>query len=189
MASPLDDWDLKRYREILRERASRLRRDPRVQVRFDESDLTNETLLNALKTPQPPEGLTDDEKRLRWLAVIQDNTLIDLYRKQFAAKRDVRREQNFQSLQEALRESSIDQARLAVDPSPSPAEQAEQREIERLTDDAIQRLGSPQRDILRLRQQGRTLEEIAQVLGLTLPSVAGHYYRSLKKLKDQLGPQ
>lgn len=189
MASPLDDWDLERYRAILRERASRLRQDPRIRVRFDESDLTNETLLNAVKVHHLPEDLVGDERRLAWLAVIQDNTLIDLHRKQFAAKRDVRRERDMQSLQQALRESSINEARLAVDPSASPAEQAQQREIERLTDEAIDRLDPPQRDILHLRRQGRTLEEIAQVLGLTLPSVAGYYYRGLKKLKDQLGPQ
>lgn len=189
MASPLDDWDLERYRAILRERASRLRRDPRIRVRFDESDLTNETLLNAVKVDHLPTELASDERRLAWLAVIQDNTLIDLHRKQFAAKRDVRRERDMQSLQKALRESSINEARLAVDPSASPAEQAQQREIERLTEDAINQLDSPQRDILRLRRQGCTLEEIANALGLTLPSVAGYYYRALKKLKDQLKPQ
>jgi RNA polymerase sigma factor (sigma-70 family) len=188
MSSPLVGWDLDRYRKALRERASRLRSDPRVQVRFDESDLTNETLLNALKAEQVPEGLTDDQTRLAWLAVIQDHTLIDLHRKQFAAKRDVRRERDLQSLRQALQESSIDQAELAADPSASPSEKAERRELERLADDAMDRLGSPQREILRLRKQGWTLEQTAERLGLTPPVVAGHYYRALKKLRGQLGP-
>jgi RNA polymerase sigma factor (sigma-70 family) len=188
MAPPLDGWDLQRYRAVLRQRASWLLRDPRVQVRFDESDLTNETLLNAVKAEQVPEGLDDDRARLAWLAAIQDHVLIDLHRRQFAAKRDVRREQSLQSLREALQESSIDQMQLVADPAGSPSDRAEQRELERLTDAAIDRLPAPQCDVLRLRQHGRTLEQIARQLGLTAPAVAGYYYRGLKKLRDQLGP-
>jgi RNA polymerase sigma factor (sigma-70 family) len=187
MSSPLEGWDLERYRIVLRERAVRLHRDRRVQVRFDESDLTNETLLNALKAKQVPAGLDDDNKRLAWLATIQDHTLIDLFRKQFAGKRDVRRERDLQSLQQALRDSSILHVQLAIDPSALPPERAEQRENERLTDEAIARLDPPQCDILRLRKEGRTFEEIGAELGLTPSSAAGHYYRGLKKLREQLG--
>jgi RNA polymerase sigma factor (sigma-70 family) len=187
MPSPLDDWDLGRYRTILRERAARLHRDPRVRVRFDESDLTNETLRNALKAKQVPEGLTDDARRLAWLAAIQDRTLIDLYRKQFAAKRDVRRERDLQSLQRALHDSSVVEAQLALDPSAGPVPQAERREDERLTDEAIARLDSPQREVLRLRREGRSFEEIGAGLDMTAAAAAGHYYRGLKKLREQLG--
>ncbi len=187
MPSPLEEWDLEKFRLALRERASRLRHDPRVRVRFDESDLTQETLRNALKARQIPEGLTDDNKKLAWLMAIQDTTLIDLHRKQFAAKRDVRRERDLQSLRKALRDSSIQEAHLAIDPSAPPAEKAEQREDERLTDDAIARLGPPQSDVLRLKKEGRTFEEIGAALGLTPASAAGHYYRGLKKLREQLG--
>ena len=103
MSSPLEGWDLKRYRGILCERASRLKRDPRVRVAFDESDLTQDILVNALKAEQMPEGLTDDEKRLSWLLAIQDSALIDLQRKQ-----------DLQSLRQALQESARDAVRLAL---------------------------------------------------------------------------
>jgi RNA polymerase sigma factor (sigma-70 family) len=189
MAPPLDGWDLQRYRTVLRQRANWLLRDPRVQVRFDESDLTNEALLKAVKAEQVPAGLDDDRARLAWLAAIQDNVLIDLHRKQFAAKRDVRREQSLQSLRQALQESSIDQMQFVADPSGSPGERAEWRELERLTDEAIDRLPAPQCEVLRLRKHGLTLEKIAKQLGLTAPAAAGYYYRGLKKLKEQLGPQ
>ena len=186
MPSRLEDWDLERYRRLLRERAARLKRDPRVRVRFDESDLTQETLQNAVEAKQIPEGMSEEQK-LNWLAAIQNHTLIDLYRQQFAAKRDVRREQDLQSLQEALQASSIDQAQLAVDPSAEPGEKAEQRERERRTNEAIERLASPQREILRARQRGLTFEAIATEMALAASVVAGQYYRGLQKLKDELG--
>jgi RNA polymerase sigma-70 factor, ECF subfamily len=184
MSSPLDSWDWEHYRQALRERASRLKRDPRVWVRFDESDLANETVLKTLKAKEIPEDLTDDQKRLRWLAVIQDHVLIDMYRKVTSGKDDVRREQ---ALRQALQDSAIDLDEVVVDPSDSPSEKAAQRETEQLTDEAIAQLDSPQREILRLRQKGRTLQQIAKELGLTPPSVAGYYNRGLRKLKEQLG--
>jgi RNA polymerase sigma factor (sigma-70 family) len=188
MPSPVEGWDLERYRRVLRDRASRLKSDARVRVRFDESDLTNETLLHALRARRVPEGLADDHTRLAWLAVIQDHVLIDLYRKHTAGVRSVRREQGLSALRRALEESSIDQAQLLVDPTASPSERAERREMERLADDAIARLGSPQADVLRLRRRGWTFEEIAAELGLTVNAAAGQYYRGLKKLKDLLPP-
>ncbi len=187
MSSPINHWDWVRLRKKLRKRTSKLRRDSRVQVRFDESDLTSETVKKALETGQVPDGLNDETSQLRWLAVIQDNVLTDLYRMATAGKRDVRREQDLQALRQALHDSSIDQAELAVDPSDLPLQKAEKREQERLLGEAIGRLPSPQPDIFRLRQRGLKLKEIAAELGLPLSVVVGQYYRGVDKLKEELG--
>jgi RNA polymerase sigma-70 factor (subfamily 1) len=181
MAS-LEDWDLERYRQSLRQRASRLRLDARVLVRFGESDLVQETLLRAASAGEPPAATTDRE-RLAWLEQIQDNLLIDKHREHFAAKRDVRREEHLNSLRQALLESTVDHIQGLADSSPSPAEKAQGRELERLADEAIDQLPPSQRDVLRLRKEGLKFEEIADRLSITRPAAQGHYRRGLEALR------
>jgi len=187
MAS-LEGWDLERYRRHLRERASKLRRDPRVMVRFDESDLVQETLLHAAEAQEPDCG-TNDRARIAWLEKIQDNLLIDKHREHFAKVRDVRRDQHEQSLRQALHESAIDQGAMLPDSSPPPDEKAARQELRDLADRAIDQLPEEQREVLRLRKQGWNFDEIAQKRGITKGAAYGHYRRALIRLRDQLrGP-
>jgi DNA-directed RNA polymerase specialized sigma24 family protein len=87
----LDGWDLERYRTYLRARARLLWLDRRVRLRFDESDLVQETLLRAAASDEPCRGQSDAE-RIAWLERIQDRVLIDKDREHHAEKRDVKRE-------------------------------------------------------------------------------------------------
>ena len=84
--SLLDGWDLDQYRAALRRRAGTLRIDPRVQVRFDESDLVQETLMKAVQADQSPCKGTSHDERIAWLFAIQENLLLDKYDEQFAQK-------------------------------------------------------------------------------------------------------
>src|SRR5260370_29991824 len=89
----LDGWDLNRYRAYLRSGTRLLWLDRRVRVRFDESDLVQETLLRAAASAEPVRGKTDRE-RINWLERIQDRVLIDKDREHHADKRDVSREKD-----------------------------------------------------------------------------------------------
>lgn len=195
MTPPFEEWNLDHCRQVLRRRADRVLRDPGVKMTFDASDLVQETLLKATKAAEEgtiPEDLTDERKRLAWLLVVQGNALIDMQRRQNAGKRGGGQPDDLQALQRSLRDSAIDVADVAIDPSSHPEDKADLRERERRTDEAIERLDSPQREILRLRKQhGWTFERIAEELGsgLTPGKVAGHVRRGLKKLEEQLGPE
>src|SRR5579864_1507225 len=104
--SPSPEWELDRYRPLLRLQVRQLQLDPRLQRRFDESDLVQEALLRAHR------GLADfrgdnEAALLKWLEQILANVLTDAVRREHADKRDVALEQ---SLDAALEQSS---ARLA----------------------------------------------------------------------------
>src|SRR5205823_5978097 len=101
---PLDGWDLKQYRACLKKRAADLLGDKRVRIRFDESDLVQETLQRAAQKADTYRGGDQDPERLAWLEKIQDNLVIDLHRAHHADKRDLDRERD---LREALRQSSL----------------------------------------------------------------------------------
>lgn len=182
MAS-IEDWNLGRFREVLRRRAARLRCDPRVLVRFDESDLVQDALLRAAEARAGPTGETDEE-RLAWLSAILDNLLIDRHREHFAKKRDVRREQHLDALRQALQESSAEVVGLLPDSSPSPSENAARGELEARVAAAIDQLPPRQRDVLLLRKEGRTFEEIARQLGITKGAAQGVYNQGLKRLRE-----
>jgi RNA polymerase sigma-70 factor (ECF subfamily) len=190
MAS-LEGWDLAGYREHLRERAKRLRKDSRVKVRFDESDLVQETFNRALGADKAPATEAGPKVHLAWLEAIQDHLLIDKHREHYAGKRDVRREEDFQSLQDALRESTIDGVQALPDSAPSPSEQAANNELEQRTEQAIEQLPPEQREVLRLRRQGLKFEEIAAQLNITKGVAQGRCRRGLETLRRLLrkGPE
>jgi len=87
-------------------------------LQFDANELTIETVLQALTVEIVPPGLTTDAAKLDWLAAIQNNALLDLHAKELATRRNGHPHTEVQSLQEALRESTIDPALLA-DPGES----------------------------------------------------------------------
>src|SRR6187399_2572390 len=133
----LSDWDVERYRRLLRAQAKALRIDARVRVRFDESDLVQKTFERACDPATPACRGQSDGERLQWLLAIERNILCDNYDYEQAQKRDARRdhrEQDLQVLGNALQDSTVAwEGVLPPDSLPSPSEQvADREELERL---------------------------------------------------------
>lgn len=185
MSSPVESWDLIAYRAALRARAARLRMDPRVVVKFDASDLVQETLLRAVKTDHVPPELDTDAKRLGWLAVIQDNALNDRYRADFGPKRNLAGEQAFA---QSLADSSIEMPE-AVDPAPPVAERVARNELQRQAAAELDKLGERERLVVKLKMEGLTFDEIAARLGLTVGETSAAYYRGLRQLRERMEGQ
>jgi RNA polymerase sigma factor (sigma-70 family) len=181
--SPLEGWDLDRYRAILRQRAETLRIDPRIQVRFDESDLVQETLLRTADPVRPPCGGGTDGERLAWLFAVQERLLLDKYDEQFAQKRDPRREVDIASMQRAFSESTADYI-PAVSREPGPAESAELREELAFLDELLDQLSQEHREVLLARRNGLTIAETASHLGVTPGVVAGRLVKATKQLLE-----
>jgi RNA polymerase sigma-70 factor (ECF subfamily) len=182
MATPTE-WHLERYRQLLRMQVWRLQLDPRLQRRFDSSDLVQETLLNAHAQLDHFRGHTEAEL-VKWLQEVLAHTVGDEVRKARAQKRDVALEQ---SLQAALVDSSARLEAFLVSGQPSPCEQAERHELLLRIADALERLPEDQREVVILRDlQGASVGEIAAQLGRTRKSVAGLLLRGRRKLRELL---
>ena len=177
------DWNLDRYRSLLRLLIRQYRVGSRFQPRFDSSDLVQETLLRAYAHRDQFQGETEPEL-IKWLQEILAHTLIDQVRKARAKKRDVAAEK---SLQAALDESSARlEAYLAIDQA-SPVKSAERHELLLRVAAAIDRLPEDQREVVLQRDLlDASVHEIAQQQGRTEKSVAGLLLRGRRKLRQLL---
>ena len=175
-------WDYVRYRTALQRNAATLQIDRRVQARFDESDLVQETLVRALESHRSCCQGSTDGKRIAWLLTVQKRLLRDKYAELFAQKRDLRREVSATVGRQPRSDSTVDLIAEPRDPGPSPsAEAARREELARLTR-CLDRLPPKYREVLFLRHEGRTISEITQILGVTVGSVAGLIARATKRL-------
>jgi RNA polymerase sigma-70 factor (ECF subfamily) len=157
--------------------------DPRLQRRFDASDLVQEALLKAHQNIGQFRGLSEPEL-VKWLQTILASAAADEVRKARAQKRDVALEQ---SLQAAVAESSARlEAFLAAEHS-TPSQQAERQELLLRVSAAVDRLPDDQRDVVILRDLlGTPVAQIAEQLGRTEKSVAGLLLRGRAKLRESL---
>ena len=81
-----------------------------------------------------------------------------------------------------------EEARELVHPAAGPAEILEQSRFLQALDGALARLTLRDRTILALHyQEGRSYEEIAEVLELPMGTVKTHLYRARERLKAQMG--
>jgi RNA polymerase sigma factor (sigma-70 family) len=180
---PLEGWELNKYRERLRRRAGILLRDPRVRLRFDESDLVEETLERAVRFHDTYRGGASDPERYAWLEKIENHVLVEMYEAQFTKKRDPRREQR---LQQALAESS-----LAWEPEAkqtTPSEIAVRHEDQARMLAALERLPPRERDLVRaIHFEHLTLTDAAARAGVNSVGHASRVYqRALKMLRELL---
>jgi RNA polymerase sigma factor (sigma-70 family) len=176
-------WDVEALRNVLRARAATLHRDRRVKVRFDESDLVNETFLKAARTESFPNDLDSPAKQLAWLMAVQGNLLCDMLDHEHTAKKDVRREQDEEGLRQALHDSSVAHGAMLPAQGPRPDEVAERQE---LLQAALSAMTEDEQQIVKLKMENRTFDEIAQLTGRGGPEVARIYYAALKKAKQKM---
>jgi RNA polymerase sigma-70 factor (ECF subfamily) len=172
--------ELTRFRPYLLMLA-RIQRDDSLKHKFDESDIVQQTLLEAHHSLATFRGRTDAEMA-DWLRKILARNLADEVRKFRSGKRNVRLED---SLQQSLEQSSIRVERwLAVDDH-SPSERAIVNEQILTLAAALLRLPVDQRRAIELHHlQGHSSAEVAKRMDRSEIAVAGLLRRGLKKLRE-----
>jgi RNA polymerase sigma-70 factor (ECF subfamily) len=176
-------WDLDRYRPLLRMRAELIDLHPRIRVRFDYSDVANETLLLAHQQLDQFRGHTEAEL-VAWLQGILEHRAIAMIRKELAKKRNVHREC---SIEAAVEESSVYVRDILRDKGPSPSEQLQQEELMVRIARALNQLEEVQRQAFLARHMmDLPIADIATLMGRTEKSVAGLLLRGRKRLRELL---
>ena len=163
-------WKLERYQSLLRLLACQLHLDPRLQSRFDASDVVSETMVRAVAALDKFAGTTEAEF-VRWLRTILNNAFIDMVRREKAEGRTPSREMSLDAL--VADSSARFDHYLAVGQS-SPSEQVEREEFLLRFANAVENLSAEQRDAVLLRDLYELpVKVIAERLGQTEKAIHG----------------
>lgn len=172
-----------RARDYLRVLA-RLGLDPRLRAKVDESDVVQQSLLEAHRDWDQFRGTTEAE-RFAWLRQVLARNLSNLLRDYTRAKRDVTREWRPDP---ALDASSVRLERWLAADQTTPGTAAVREEEAVRVALALSELPESQREAVILRHwHGRPVAEIAKELSTTPDAVTGLLYRGLKALRVRLG--
>jgi RNA polymerase sigma-70 factor (ECF subfamily) len=191
-AQPAPDSDPEQFGALLEQYRPRLRRmvalrlDPRLHGRIDPSDVIQDTYLEAsarraeyLQKPTMPCFL--------WLRFLAGQKLVTLHRHHLGRQmRDAAREVSLYRGQLPEASSAVLAAQL-LGREARPSEAAIRAEMKLRLEEALNSMDPPDREILALRHfEQLSLEESAQVLGLTESGACRRHLRALKRLKDIL---
>jgi RNA polymerase sigma-70 factor (ECF subfamily) len=158
--------------------------DPRLRAKVGESDVVQQTLLEAHRDWDQFRGRTAAE-RFAWLRQILARNLANLVREYTRAKRDVDREWRPDAAVEA---SSARLAGWLASGQTTPGTAAGREEEAVRVAVALAALPDAQREAVLLRHwHGWSLGQIADHLGTTRAAVTGLLYRGLKTLRGRLG--
>ncbi len=174
------DWE--RFRDFL-SLLARLHADVRWQVKIDLSGVVQQTLLEAFQAGRQLEDCNEAQKAV-WLREALTHNLNDEIRKLRTAKRDVRRERSLDvQMQESV--SRLEQLLPAIDSTPSQHVVREEGMLRIAR--AVGTLPENQRRVIEEHHlRGRTLADVAELLGTSKPAVAGLLHRGLKRLRALL---
>ena len=174
--------DFERFRPYLRLLA-RLQVDPRLNAKMDDSDMVQQTFLQAHRAISEFRGTTDAEMAA-WLRQILARNLAHAGRDYRRDKRDVRREQ---SIEAAVDQSSIRLENLLAAEQSTPSQKAMRNEDLLRLAAAVEKLPDAQRAAIELHYWKHwTLAEISDHLGRSTTAVAGLLHRGLKALRKHL---
>jgi RNA polymerase sigma-70 factor (ECF subfamily) len=175
------DRDADRWRNYVALLA-RTRVAPRLRRKVDESDVVQQTLLEAHQAHADFRGTSDAEYGA-WLRQILARNLMNLVRDFGRHKRDLHRER---SLEVELAEVASRAEWLAAEQSSPSQDIHRQEQLLRLAD-ALSTLTAEQRTVIELYHlEGWPLKQIAAEMERTSSAVAGLLHRGLQKLRDQL---
>jgi RNA polymerase sigma-70 factor (ECF subfamily) len=178
---PEPPWCLENYRPLLRLLAWQLHLDPRLQRRFDGSDVVQETMVHAVDRLAQFDGHTEAEL-ICWLQKILNNTFCDMVRHEKARMRTFVLEAA--SLDAVVAESSARLERFLAADQSSPSERAERQEVLLRWASAVEALPSQQRDIVILRDLYQLpVKAIAERTDQTEKAVAGLLARGRQRLR------
>jgi RNA polymerase sigma-70 factor, ECF subfamily len=174
-----------RHRDRLR-RMVETRLDPRLQARFDASDVVQDAYTEVVQ--RLPEYLRGPKLPLfLWLRLVVGEQLLKLHRHHFGAQiRDARREISLYRGALPAASSAALAAQL-VGKHTSPTQAAVRAERILRVQEALNTLDPVDREILSLRLfEELTAAESAHVLGIEESAAAKRYFRALKRLKQIL---
>lgn len=174
---------IEEYREYLRLLTS-LQIGSRVRSKLDESDIVQQTILEAHRSENQFQGETEAE-RLAWLRTILANVLAGAARHFSAQTRDAGRERSLEA-ELNLSASRLERA-LAADQT-SPSGHAVRAEEVLALAKALSQVAEDQREVVELHHlKGMPLADVAAQVGKSRPAVAGLLFRGLRKLRELLG--
>jgi RNA polymerase sigma-70 factor (ECF subfamily) len=152
-----------------------------LQAKFDESDIVQETCMQAAQAFHQFQG--NSEKQLAaWLRQILANKGAAMARNYLADKRDVQVEIR---LQHGFDKSSMDLARVIPDRNASPSQAAVRRERSVQLADAIAKVSGDKREVLILHGlQGSSVADVAKSMGRSEASTWKLWARGLQELRQ-----
>src|SRR6516164_1419988 len=167
------------YLEVL----ARVHLDPRLRGKLEAADVVQQAFLRAYAAW--PEMKNPDQPVLTaWLRRILARTLADVVKHYDRDKRAVDLER---SLEADLDRSASGLAGWLAADQTSPSRAAQRNEELLRLADALAGLPEPQREVVILKHcRGQTLQQIADHLGRTVPSVASLLRRGLEALRHRL---
>jgi RNA polymerase sigma-70 factor, ECF subfamily len=157
--------------------------DHKLRVRCDDSDLVQETLVEALRDFPKFAGTTEQEL-LAWLRRILVRNLADQVKRNKAQARNWQRQQ---SLEEMLDGSCLAVHVALAQGISSPSAQASHNEECLRLADALANLSADYRNVIVMRHlQNLKFEQIADRMGRSSGATRMLWTRALEKLHDQL---
>lgn len=163
---------------------ARLQIDSRFQGKFSESDIVQQTLLEACRDLPKFRGSSEGEL-LGWLRQILAHVLAhEIRRYHGTQQRDVDHEV---SLETALAQSSQCLAEMLAVSGSSPSAKAEQSEQEVLLADVLAKLPDDHREVIILRNlENLSHEEVARRMGRSAGAVRMLWIRALANLRSAM---
>jgi len=158
------------YRQQLFRAARRITRS-----REDAEDAVQDALLNAFVHI----GDFDGRSSLpTWLTRIAINSALMILRKNRAAP-EITLESNDEFTRDGLRNEICDRA-------PNPESRYAQSEVQRFVRKAVQHLRPKQRAVVQIQLQGRSMQETAEAIGISLAAVKGRLFYAKAALRRSL---
>jgi len=175
-------WE--RYRAYLHLLA-RLQLPARLRVKFDSSDLVQQTLLEAYRAADQLAGM-EEPARAAFLRRMLANNLADLVRRYRTEARDLDRER---PLEAQVQQSSARLGDFLAASGSSPSQRCAREEELLALADALAQLPEDQRLAVEMKHlEGASVAEIAAVLGRTDTAVGGLLRRGLVRLRQLMHP-
>lgn len=164
----------------------RLQIGRRLRSKIDDSDLIQETFLEAHRQFERFRGQSEGEL-VNWLREILAGSLAQIIRRYYKTqRRDLRLEQE---LAQAFDASSQGMIKNLVAPRSSPSDAAVRREQSVLLADALNTLPESYREVIILSHlEGLSFPEIARRMERSLDSAKNLWARALAKLRSLLAP-
>ena len=171
---------LNQYRPYLRMLA-RLQFNENLQAKFDESDIVQQSLLEAHRSLESFRGQSDEEVA-GWLRQILVRNMADELRKYRSGKRDLRLEA---SLEASLNASTVRLERFLACDDGTPSQIAMANEQMLALAAGLMKLPDDQRRAVELHHlQGHSAADVAKRLDRSEVAVAGLLRRGLKRLRE-----
>lgn len=154
------------------------RLDPALAVRLDAEDILNESYLQARNRWARFRQQTEMTP-YAWLYGIARDCLIEAWRKQTRARRDLHKDMPWPD------RSSIQLGLSLINPGTSPSEAAARDEMQAQMRQTLDLLKSDDKEILWMRHyDDLSFKEAAAVLEITENAATVRYVRALRRLKD-----